>query len=289
LDVINLFKKNRILINQKLGNQDQFLIYVINKAENMCGWLSFMMYSDGTIPHFNDSTDGVALEPNKLLFYAKDLGLNFSFDSLDGSGYRRLNNEIFDAIVKAGKIGPDYIPGHAHADSLSFECRIGNQPFIVDIGISTYEKNPRRQKERSTLMHNTVIIDDKNSSTVWGGFRVGQRASTFITYENKTNLSAYHNGYKVTHKRNFNLSNTVFSINDEIQCKTALIIYHFHPDIVFEKVENTLKTNKAVISFDGAKGVVLSEYEYCLGFNKVICAQKVTISFENSITTKISF
>jgi len=285
LDSINMLKINRALINNTLGNQDQFYEFMQSKAQKMCGWLSSMMYNDGSIPHFNDSTDGIALEPNKLLSYAEALGLNFSSNDLDGSGYRRLNNEYFDVIIKAGKIGPDYIPGHAHADSLSFESRIENQPFIIDIGISTYDKNAVRQNERSTTMHNTVNVKNKNSSDVWGGFRVGRRANTVIVEEKNNMLEAYHDGYAHVHKRQFILENTYLSVNDTTDASSANAVYHFHPDVILEKTLHGISANKVLISMDGAIETVISEYQYCLGFNKVSKAQKLTIVFKNNLTT----
>jgi len=288
LDILNLLRKNSTLINKTLGDQNQFVTLIKSKALIMSGWLAKIMYKDGTIPHFNDSTDGVALEPKKLLNYAQLLGLKISAGDLKDSGFRKLKNENFDIIIKAGNIGPDYIPGHAHADSLSFECRIANQPFIVDIGISTYEKNEIRQMERSTMMHNTVYLDHRNSSDVWGGFRVAHRASSFITKEDENNLIAYHNGYEKAHQRHFNLSDSAFFILDDIHSKTPVATYHFHPDLDIEKIGYGIKTNIGMISFEGAKEVVLSEYQYCLGFNKVIRAKKATVVFENSIKTKIS-
>ena len=70
------------------------------------------------------------------------------------------------------KLGADYQPGHSHSDTFNFELYVQKFPLIVDTGISTYEKNEIRQKERSTLSHNTVMIGDNDQTKVWGGFRV---------------------------------------------------------------------------------------------------------------------
>ena len=44
---------------------------------------------------------------------------------LESSGYFRLSNETgsVTALLDVGPIGPDYLLGHAHADTLSFEFR----------------------------------------------------------------------------------------------------------------------------------------------------------------------
>src|SRR5690606_13481259 len=73
-------------------------------------------------------------------------------------------------------IGPDYIPGHAHADTLSFELSLGTERILVNGGTSTYERGPLREAQRATRSHNTVEIAGTNSSDVWASFRVGRRA-----------------------------------------------------------------------------------------------------------------
>ena len=76
-------------------------------------------------------------------------------------------------IVDIAKIGPDYQPGHGHADTLSFELSIFGQRVFVNSGISQYENNSERLRQRSTPAHNTVVVNDNISSDVWNSFRVG--------------------------------------------------------------------------------------------------------------------
>ena len=98
-------------------------------------------------------------------------------------------------------MGPDYIPGHAHADTLSFELSIINQRTFVNSGISEYGITSKRINQRKTRSHNTVEVDGKDSSQVWGSFRVVRRAKIVSRYiERKQDglivLQASHNGYK---------------------------------------------------------------------------------------------
>ena len=74
-------------------------------------------------------------------------------------------------------IGPDYIPGHAHADTLSFELSLSGQRIFVNSGISEYGLSEERLRQRQTKAHNTVSVNDLSSSQVWSGFRVAKRAS----------------------------------------------------------------------------------------------------------------
>ena len=99
--------------------------------------------------------------------------------SLEQTGYVRLAKEHAVALIDAAPIGPDYIPGHAHADTLSFELSIRGRRILVNGGTSTYQNNLQRHKERSTQSHNTVEVNGRNSSEVWGAFRVARRAKPF--------------------------------------------------------------------------------------------------------------
>jgi uncharacterized heparinase superfamily protein len=62
------------------------------------------------------------------------------------------------ALLDVAPIGPDYQPGHAHADTLSFELSLFGQRLLVNSGTSEYEISPVRQYERSTKAHNTVVL-----------------------------------------------------------------------------------------------------------------------------------
>ena len=44
----------------------------------MLSWLSAIIYSNGDLPHFNDSTDGVAFKPSEIFNYATKLNINWT-------------------------------------------------------------------------------------------------------------------------------------------------------------------------------------------------------------------
>lgn len=48
---------------------------------------------------------------------------------------------------------------------------------------------------RSTKAHNSVEILGKDSSEVWGGFRVANRANIIELVENIDHIKATHDGY----------------------------------------------------------------------------------------------
>src|SRR6267378_2144734 len=78
---------------------------------------------------------------------------------LGNSGYIRLENKDTVVLFDAAPIGPDYQPGHAHADTLSLEVSHRGRRVLVNSGTSTYERGPERAKERGTAAHNTIVID----------------------------------------------------------------------------------------------------------------------------------
>ncbi|MFO1266417.1 MAG: heparinase II/III-family protein [Rubrivivax sp.] len=92
-------------------------------------------------------------------------------------------------------IGPDYLPGHAHADTLSFELSLHGREVIVNRGTSVYGEGPRRQLERSTAAHSTVQLGTQDSSEVWAGFRVGRRARPLEVSIEGWQIAAAHDGY----------------------------------------------------------------------------------------------
>lgn len=102
-------------------------------------------------------------------------------------------------IADFGRVCPDYLPAHAHADLFSFELTIGGQPVIVDSGVFEYTAGQWRDWFRSTAAHNTVEIDGRDQSEMWGSFRVGRRARPFDVQWTETAaitaITGTHDGY----------------------------------------------------------------------------------------------
>jgi uncharacterized heparinase superfamily protein len=124
-----------------------------------------------------------------------------------------------------GPIGPDYQPGHGHADNLTLECSYDGERLFVDPGTHSYDLDDQRAYDRSTAAHNTVCVDDTNSSEVWHIFRVGRRARPIDvrvhTDDTTFDASAAHDGYArlgVIHRRHVRLTDDeTLSITDRIE------------------------------------------------------------------------
>ncbi|MFK5979019.1 MAG: alginate lyase family protein [Rhizobiaceae bacterium] len=217
-----------------------------DRISKMQRWLVAMVHPDGKISFFNDAAFGIAPEVSELEEYAIRLGFKQAENQADmiwlpDSGYGRLSRGKAVALLDMAKVGPDYLPGHAHADTLSFELSLFNHRVLVNSGTSCYGVNSERLRQRGTAAHNTVIVDDLNSSHVWSGFRVARRAKPFATEVGEGDelfARCSHDGYRhlsgqPVHERFWQLSDGEFVIEDVVSdpSRKAVARFHFHPDI----------------------------------------------------------
>jgi uncharacterized heparinase superfamily protein len=232
-------------------------------AQKMLAAHQSLIHPDGQISFFNDAAFGVCATFSQLCAYAQSLGLETAFQisrnshekaknlvltHLNDAGYVRIENEDAYALLDVGCIGPDYLPGHAHADTLSFELSVFGERLIVNGGTSTYASSALRNNERSTAAHSTVEVGGQNSSEVWGQFRVAKRA--YPNHLRITNLAprfevqCSHDGYQrlspgLTHTRTWKMSEGVLLVEDQVgfgdnkssslKPPKSLARYIFHP------------------------------------------------------------
>lgn len=216
-------------------------------AAKMLRWLQIMTHPDGEIAFFNDAAWGIAPKVDQLIAYAKCLDVAVeeaplgALEHLKDSGYVRLQKGEAVLWADVGDIGPDYLPGHAHADTLSFELSLRGRRILVNGGTSTYDKGEERQAQRSSSFHNTVEVDDQSSSEVWGSFRVARRAYTSAVMVQESNdylsLSAEHDGYlrlpgRVLHRRHWVLGRNSLTIEDQLvgRFQSAKAYYRLAPE-----------------------------------------------------------
>jgi uncharacterized heparinase superfamily protein len=158
-------------------------------------------------------------------------------------------------ICDAAPIGPDYIPGHAHADMLSFEWSICGKRFIVDSGVYDYVPGEMRDYCRSTAAHNTVEINAADQCECWGAFRVARRGYPVVDewkpVDTGFSLSASHDGYarlhrSLRHRRSFSWQAPGrLTITDEVESTSparAVTRFHLHPDWQIERLDGPCAT-----------------------------------------------
>jgi uncharacterized heparinase superfamily protein len=215
-------------------------------ASRMLRWLVGMVHPDGGIAFFNDAAFGIAPDYAELLAYAGRLGIVTASDKPTGlvthfadTGYIRLARGNAVALLDVAQVGSDYLPGHAHADTLSFEFSLFGQRVVVNSGTSRYGIGPERLRQRGTAAHSTVQVDGVDSSEVWGGFRVARRARPFgleIVEDDVLSVSCAHDGYMrlrghPVHRRCWQLAERSLKVIDTIEgdFHEAVARYHLHP------------------------------------------------------------
>ena len=247
-------------------------------TKRMIRWLACMSHPDGQIAFFNDAAFGVALPLDELQRYGARCGMHFPpqpaepLVHLKDSGYVRVGWGDCVAILDIAAVGASYLPGHAHADTLSFELSLGGQRVIVNGGTSQYGADAQRRFERSTAAHSTVEIDGTDSSEVWGGFRVARRARPFdLVIEQEgdgVSVGCSHDGYsrltgRPTHRRTWRFCGRTLRINDHItgSYRHAVARFHIRPGIA------------AAIQPDGGALLALDDRRLELRCSAQLCAE----------------
>ena len=175
----------------------------------------------------------------ELEAYARRLGLATVARRAAGAAHAargerlraRVGRDVRTCSAIAPPSGPDHLPGHAHADTLSFELSLAGQRVLVNSGTSEYGVEPRAARQRGTAAHNTVVVDSADSSEVWGGFRVARRARVVecrrsLSVEGVVRVTAAHDGYRRlpgrnVHRRSWSLREGSLDIEDEISGEQA--------------------------------------------------------------------
>ena len=279
-------------------------------AARMREWLAAMCHPDGEISLFNDAAFGIAPMPDELGRYALALGIDGAAAPyrqhrlLAASGYVRAAVAEAVLIMDVAPIGPDYLPGHAHADTLSFELSLFGRRLVVNGGTSRYGLGPEREAERGTAAHNTVTVDGQDSSEVWSGFRVARRARPFdldIADDGDClRVACAHDGYtrlpgKPVHRRTWTLRSGALCVVDRIegQFNSALARYHLHPDVICETAAGgragvlRLPGGKAVRWQVSGGQVSLGASVYCPEFGRRETTQCLMIAFGDEREVKL--
>ncbi|MFO1020999.1 MAG: alginate lyase family protein [Planctomycetales bacterium] len=149
----------------------------------MCEFVGWMRHPDGEIPLFNDAALHAVAAPEQMLEICREQGWTSAEDSphqggrsFSDTGLIAWHDANWSLFFDVGAVGPDYQPGHAHADTLTIEASYRGMRLIVDPGTYHYDRSGIRKSDRSTAAHNTVCIDHQDSSETWDIFRVGRRA-----------------------------------------------------------------------------------------------------------------
>jgi uncharacterized heparinase superfamily protein len=299
LDVLNLVGRQGIALPPGLDLEE--------RIERMRAWLRAMCLGDGRIVFFNDAAFGIAAEPGDLEAYALRLGLPPmvppSASLLHPSGYVRLADSDAVVLADVAPVGPDYLPGHAHADTLSFEMSLADERVVVNGGTSVYGTGPQRLRERATAAHSTVEIDGESSSEVWSGFRVGRRARVrdvaLDARDGLMSLSAAHDGYawrpgRPTHRRTWRMRAGSLAVEDNIEGRAGQAVARFHlgPGATVNIAEeggagDIVLPSGRVVRWTASEPVRIEKSEWHPGFGLSIDTQQIVIPLSSGRLTTV--
>ena len=242
----------------------------------MKNWLAVMRHPDGEIPFFNDAAFGMAPTPRQVDDYARRLDVPQGDSSseigpiqdLPDSGYMRVEAGPAVALLDLAPVGPDHLPAHAHADTLSFELSLERKRLFVNAGTSTYEPGERRQCERGTSAHNTVAVNDEHSSEVWASFRVARRARIeereYRHSGDQIRVTGSHDGYRrldggPLHRRTWSFDQTSMTVVDRVEgdgeCRLDLYL-HVHPEW------KTVRTGEDAVAITRPDASIVSSVQF---------------------------
>jgi uncharacterized heparinase superfamily protein len=273
-------------------------------AKRMLVWLTGMTHPDGEIGLFNDAAFSIAPKLSALIAYANRLGISnyFSVESDQAlpriihfaeSGYIRMETDGAVALLDVAPLGPDYLPGHAHADTLSFELSLFGQRVVVNGGTSCYGNGSERLWDRGTAAHSTVQIGGQNSSEVWGGFRVARRAYPFdlqtLVELGELHVACSHDGYKrltgrPVHRREWKMTPGSLMVTDQVKGgeQTAVARYILHPSVKVIKIAY----NEWLLKLAGGEVVMIKvstgkaefeETKYAPEFGKILKTKSLVV------------
>lgn len=298
LDLINLLSTRK-----NLAHRYKVLLHDLReKCPLLLKASKILSLCNNKISCFNDTAVGSAIQENFLTKYARVLGLNIQhpilpkISKLCASGFIRADNDEFTLIMNAGNVTSNNQPGHTHAESLSFELCDHSNIIFQNPGISTYADSARRSFERSTQFHNTVVIDQENSSDTWGSFRLGNRACTrILTCEHDSNhirIAASHDGYKtrrkpIYHKREIILGTSKLVVSDEIfgPWQLAHSFFYLSPQTNVARIGDELHITTSDTTYKLEVEDSLCEIKRCLinlDFNKSVEGHVIKTTFTTS-------
>ena len=285
----------------------------LDALPRMQRWLVALTHPDGGVAFFNDCALEIAPAPGELRAYAERLRLPVATTSLEAvtalsaSGYVRARAGIADLYCDCANLGPDYLPAHAHADTLSFELSLGGRRLIVNSGTSEYGIGAERQRQRGTAAHSTLVLDERNSSEVWAGFRVARRAHAQLHAAagsaHGIAIEASHDGYarlgrQAIHRRRWTLDERSLVVDDRIEGRfsRACAYFHLHPDVHVQPTAQHAVALSAPgmpsvkMQFDNAAALAVEAGTWHPRFGASLANQRIVVQLGRpALTTRISW
>lgn len=252
----------RSLMYHKIILEDILRVYMVlqssgheTDAEKLLPTIKNMASAMGSLernmkhtPLFNDAGDNVSKPTAALLIVCKKIcgDVDTGKTEFPDAGYYRMDSGSGIVLFDCGDIGPKYMAGHAQNDCLSFELSVGGERIFVNSGTGQYQGG-MRQFFRSTKAHNTLMIDDREQSELWGEHRAARRISGIKTVVKEREIMGQFKSYHGDgFRRKMQWQGTSLMISDDIRCgdsdrHTARQFFHLVPGYRFERDGNSVK------------------------------------------------
>jgi len=316
-DILDLYAL--LNANSSLTHPDT-LVTLQDSIARSLEFLALIATPDDDIPLFNDSASGIASRPSAI--FKKAAALGFNVETLSNALIDLPDSGLFGwksggdyFLIDCGDIGPHYQPGHTHCDLLSFVLMLDGQWVVVDSGVCEYEPGAMRQYVRSTAAHNTVRIDGREQSEIWGEFRVGRRAkridAELLLEEGKIIFEGAYLGFmeqsqNIIHRRRavLTLANAGqiirLDISDSVSGSGKAIhrvesLLHLHPSLACEASSSHASSievhagKKYIASITGLSRQLAGESWHCPQFGLAIPNQKLQLILDEHLPVKLSY
>jgi len=244
--------------------------------DNIRKMLSSTNYWEEEYPLLNDSSYWSAPRLSEIQQYAQTLGFEIQKPTANlahypYAGYYTFIRPEFTLWIDAGNLGPEYLTGHAHNDSLSFILYVNSSVLFGDTGACSYQDQDLRNRARTVQSHNTVMIENIEPSEFWGSFRHARKIKLISRDVNDNRLRAAVTYRKRKHERSWEITGNTIIISDTINGNYGNAFFHLAPGHTISL--NNRKT-KAVIN-RGSRTVaeVISDNKFRVG--ESICCHNI--------------
>ena len=248
-------------------------------------------------PLFNDSSYGSASSLKEVQRYAKAIGFEVAapkaeFKAFPNAGYFAYFKPEFTLWIDAGDLGPRYLPGHAHNDSLSFILYLEDGLLFGDTGACSYQDRELRDLTRSVKSHNTVKIDNLEPSEYWGNFRYARKVKLCSREVLNNGLRAEIKYRDKRHERTWEIHPRGIRISDRISDGRGTAYFHMAPgyDVRLEgdgRQAIILKAKKKVAEVHSDHSLEINESLYCPSINDIRKRPMLAAKFSRSNNTEI--
>ena len=266
-------------------------------------WLGTVLTPAGEVPLLND---GYPVSPTLLAGLRPAEPPTGTLHVLPDTGLARATAGDWHLLADIGLPCPRELPAHAHADTLSCLVHLGSEPLLIDTGTSTYAPGPVRDHERSTAAHNTLEVDGRDSTEIWGAFRAGRRARVSgVSAEadaGVVTITAAHDGYRSLpgrprHHRRWSLDQDELRVDDTVSGSGrhhVVVRWHLAPSTRLRLVPGgaIVATSRATVSVtvtaNSQPALLASTAEVGTGFGRTVPGPVLACTLHPELPVQIS-